>query len=78
MSASLAPSDSSPISCEKSAKAWSAKSGAWPSSSWHTSGSGVYSGLLWWRIYCVEKKTRKARALKKSRELSRPATGRIV
>ena len=42
------------------------------------SGSGVYSGLLWWRMYCVEKNTRNAIALRKSREVSRPLTGRSV
>mmetsp|Transcript_62254 Transcript_62254/g.145992 ORF Transcript_62254/g.145992 Transcript_62254/m.145992 type:complete len:201 (+) Transcript_62254:104-706(+) len=40
-SSSEAASDAKPISCEKSAKAGLAKSGTWPRSSWHTSGSGV-------------------------------------
>jgi hypothetical protein len=39
MSASEAPREASPISCEKSAKVWSANIGTWPSSSWQTSGS---------------------------------------
>ena len=42
------------------------------------SGSGVYSGLLWCRMYCVEKNTRNARAFRKSRDVSRPLTGRRV
>ena len=33
------------VTCEKSAKAGSANSGACPMSSWQTSGSGVYHGL---------------------------------
>ena len=41
-----------------------------------THGSGVYIGLDPWRMYCVEWKTRKARPARKSREESRPATGR--
>ncbi|MPC21054.1 hypothetical protein E2C01_014027 [Portunus trituberculatus] len=40
------------------------------------SGSGVYRGLLLWRMYCVEWKTRNAKPARKSREESRPATGR--
>ena len=39
-------------------------------------GSGVYMGVLWWRMYCVEWNTLKARPARKSREDSSPATGR--
>ena len=42
----------------------------------NTHGSGVYVGLELWRMYCVEWKTRKARPARKSRDESRPATGR--
>ena len=76
MSSSEAPKLASPISWEKSAKSGSANMGTWPSSSWHTSGSGVYSGTEWCRMYCVEKNTRNARPFKKSRAESRPPTGR--
>ena len=41
-----------------------------------TYGSGVYMGLDAWRIYCVEWNTRNASPAKKSREESKPATGR--
>eukprot|EP01139_Manchomonas_bermudensis_P023445 Amastigsp_a841147_405.p5 type:complete len:100 gc:universal Amastigsp_a841147_405:941-642(-) len=76
MSSSDAPSDASPTSCENSAKSGSASSGAWPRSSWQTSGSGVYSGRELWRMYCVEWKVRNASPLRKSRAESRPWTGR--
>jgi hypothetical protein len=45
---------------------------------WMTYGSGVYNGLLWWRIYWVVKNTRNARPYKKLRADNRPATGRNV
>ena len=73
-----APSDANPISCENCANAGSASSGACPSNSWHTSGSGVYSGQLGCRIYCVEWNTRNANPARKSRDERRPATGRNV
>ncbi len=76
MNSSEAPRLARPISCEKSAKSWSAKSGTWPRSSWQMSGSGVYSGQELWRMYCVEWKTLKARPAKKSLGDRRPATGR--
>jgi hypothetical protein len=76
MSSSEAPKLASPMSWEKSAKSGSANMGTWPSSSWHTSGSGVYSGTEWWRMYCVEKNTRNARPFKKSRAERSPPTGR--
>ena len=44
MNSSEAPRLARPISCEKSAKSESASNGTWPSNSWQTSGSGVYSG----------------------------------
>jgi len=63
------------FTCEKSAKAGSANSGAWPISSWQTSGSGVYNGMDGCLMYWVAWKTRNARPAKKSRDDSRPATG---
>ena len=63
------------VTCEKSAKAGSANSGACPMSSWQTSGSGVYHGLDECLIYWVEWKTRNARPARKSRDDNRPATG---
>jgi len=47
-------------------------------SSWQMSGSGVYSGRVWCRMYCVEKNTRYASPFKKSRADSKPPTGRSV
>lgn len=41
-----------------------------------THGSGVYMGLEEWRMYCVEWNTRNASPARKSREDSKPATGR--
>ncbi|KAI1239240.1 hypothetical protein IHE44_0012354, partial [Lamprotornis superbus] len=41
-----------------------------------THGSGVYMGLEEWRMYCVEWNTRNASPARKSREESKPATGR--
>lgn len=64
--------------CENWANAGSAKRGACPSSSWQTSGSGVYNGLLGCLIYWVEWNTRNARPAKKSRDDNNPATGRSV
>ena len=78
MYSSGAPRLARPISWLKRAKAGSAKSGAWPISSWQMSGSGVYFGFEWWRMYWVVWKTRKARPARKSRELRRPAVGRRV
>lgn len=66
------------LPCENWANAESANRGACPSSSWHTSGSGVYNGLLGCLIYWVEWKTRNARPAKKSRDDNKPATGRRV
>jgi len=48
-----------------------------PRSSWQTSGSGVYMGLLWCRTYCVLWNVQKASPLRKSLGWSSPATGRI-
>lgn len=47
-----------------------------PGASWRTYGSGVYIGLDEWRMYWVEWNTRKAKPPRKSRDDSRPATGR--
>ena len=53
------------------------KGGAPPRSSWQMSGSGVYIGCEWCRMYCVEWKVLKASPFRKSRGCSRPATGWI-
>ena len=42
----------------------------------NVTGSGVYMGVLWCRMYWVEWNTLKARPARKSREERRPATGR--
>ncbi len=68
-----APKLAMPISWLNSAKSGSAKSGTWPSNSWQTSGSGVYIGTLWWRIYWVEWNTRKAKPARKSLDDKRPS-----
>lgn len=52
MSFSDAPNDASPIAYATSAKLALASMGTWPKTSWHTSGSGVYIGLLPCRTYC--------------------------
>jgi hypothetical protein len=50
---SSAPRDARPMASASAAKAGSASMGTWPSTSWTTSGSGVYIGRLAWRMYCV-------------------------
>lgn len=47
-----------------------------PMSSWTTSGSGVYMGLLACLMYCVEWKYLNASPARKSRGCINPATGR--
>ena len=42
----------------------------------NVTGSGVYMGVLWCRMYWVEWNTLKARPARKSRDERRPATGR--
>jgi len=58
------------------AKSGSANKGTCPMSSWTMSGSGVYIGVLPWRMYWVAWNTRNARPARKSRDDSKPATGR--
>ena len=60
------------FTCENWANTGSQNKGACPSSSWQTSGSGVYMGLELWRMYWVEWKTRNASPARKSREERRP------
>ncbi|SLH14809.1 Uncharacterised protein [Mycobacteroides abscessus subsp. abscessus] len=43
--------------------------------SWMASGSGVYSGAEWWRMYWVEWNTDSAKEPKNSRSGTRPAAG---
>lgn len=73
-----APKEAKPISWLNWANSGSANKGTCPINSWQTSGSGVYIGLLGWRMYWVEWNTRNAKPAKKSRDDSRPATGRKV
>lgn len=73
-----APRDARPISWENWAKLGSQNRGTWPSSSWQTSGSGVYIGLEPWRIYWVEWNTRNASPARKSRDDSRPEGKRVM
>lgn len=78
MKSSGAPRDARPTIWQNWANEGSANSGTWPSTSWQTSGSGVYNGLLPCLIYCVQWNTRKAKPAKKSRDDNKPATGRSV
>lgn len=78
MYSSDAPSDAIPISCENSANDALANIGAWPISSWQTSGSGVNMGTLLCRMYCVLRNTRKASDARKSLGERNPAVGYSV
>lgn len=62
----LAPQDNIPISYEISAISLSANKGTWPTNSCTISGSGVYSGVEWWRIYWVQQNTLWPKAFKNS------------
>jgi hypothetical protein len=51
---SSAPRLACPMASTSAQKLGSASMGTWPMISCTTSGSGVYMGLLGWRMYCVE------------------------